>query len=252
MQEFSALEKLKYPTFYTLKSKGEALVEEIRQELNFDLQGYEDQHLFAVFMAKALTWADYASSSDESFNRIIEFIGSKEPFQHVDFQSCYGRYGLKKLEEALYSYRELLRFIKKTFSKDLRNASSTETCRLYHSVLNFYVVQKREWKLEGIGDWFFSILFYQLIIYLGMSHLNRAFNEILMPIGKEVERAIRTAKKESWPYFDHVNLPVKKRGGNKSGALTEAYLKHSNLVYLANQLNTTPLLVSAGLYNIGR
>lgn len=255
--DLSQLQKQVPKEYFDLKRSGKALLLEIKEDIERDLDTWPDNNPLSVLMAKALVWAGYANEGDSGFDYLINFIDAKEKVDNQEFIDASERMGAEKLKQSTQSYRRFLNLIKSE-GFELDNVNTKNLLSTNRSWLSWVERTKKEGKISGFGAWLFSVLFYEIICLREELWDRQELESVLMPFGLEVNRGLRQAKKVGLPAFQNMdsNQLLKYDKGPYESDLNENYSTlmeaQSYISEVAKLVETGVIVINAGLYNLGR
>lgn len=225
---------------------GRRLVRRIRADWRELIDEYGKARPFDLAIALALTWSKHAVSPDHFYPAALQYLrtGRATPLRKAT--ACFGRFGPEPLGDALGSWRALTRSAKMLPAPD----SLVNLIALRSRLFEIAAVMHQAGALRGVGAWLFCGPFKVLLCSDARWVRDPREREIPQPLGIEVMRGVRAARK--WGWFPSVSSAMlEQEEGDLVEGMGTVYLIHGDSVPVGDRLGISVTELNTGLWWLG-
>jgi hypothetical protein len=205
---------------------------------------------FHVSILQSLIWSGHARESPQYFEVGMEILTGKTKHLTPDLRTYATPRGKQMLGLAITSWNKILESIGPI---DITKGRIEDILIYQDECQNMARPLKEEKEIKGVGPWIFCAPFKILLTHRNDLWKDPRADEVLMPLGSEVIKALELLRDENHPDF----MPTKNRtlstrdpGFFKGRGLT--HVVQECCKRFADRMNTRVMQINSGLYCLGR
>jgi hypothetical protein len=231
---------------HEVAAKGREMVRALRADWQEVVKEFGSQRPFDLAVATALLWSRHAVTAKHFYPAALRFLKTGQLAQQRKAVACFGRFGPEPLNNALVSWRTLSHASAKLPSPE----SLPNLINLYTKLLQIAIPLHQRGGLPGVGAWLFCGPFKVLLCSNARWVRDRREREIPQPLGIEVMRGVRKARR--WGWFPNVTAAMlDQEEGDLVEGMGNVLLIHGDTVPVADSLDVAVVELNSGLWWLG-
>jgi len=235
-----------------LARRGEHMSLEICSDQQDLIDIYGIDNYFAVAVANALTWTGHAIRHDAFYASAVDYLCTGSLVSLSRAEAFSGRFGVERLNDALRSWKLSLDKMSSVIQA-IHSCGAEELYAIQQNCLTTISQLLDQRQISGIGPWLFCAPFKIVAAHRRDLWSSESLDEVWMPLGLEVVRAVRNLIRSGYTYFRGLYLGMldEEEGGLKEG-LGTVLLVQNGSKKIAQIAKTRALHINSGLYLHGR
>lgn len=241
MKSFHSLSKSFWEShFHNIARDGKEFMLSVKEEFSTDIDELDIPCTLSYLMARGLDWSFYSKNEVPFIEYASKFITKDILVKNDIVEKYHGMYGVNDLKGVLITYRVWFNKMKAD-NFDIMSATMGEIIQSFRKYYNWIDTKKQSVPSMIIGEWFFSYVYFVVLIMREELWDEFPNDTIFLPAGKTVVKNMRKLAKDNCPFLTNFPNPSK----NESISDKEIFAFTTRI---AKETGVSALKLNAGLY----